>query len=72
MSLNADEIVDRRRLRRKLSFWRVIAVIVAVIAVVAVLGVAAGGGDGVRALPAADRPPLHRRLHQRGPAASSN
>lgn len=49
MSLNADEIVDRRRLRRKLSFWRVIAVIVAVVAVVALLGFAAGGGDGVRA-----------------------
>lgn len=48
MSLNADEIVDRRRLRRKLSFWRVIAVIVAVVAVVALIGVAAGGGDGVR------------------------
>jgi len=47
MSLNADEIVDRRRLRRKLSFWRVIAVIVAVVAVVALIS-SAGGGDAVR------------------------
>ena len=33
MSLDVDAMVDRRRLRRKLSFWRVVA-IVAVIAVV--------------------------------------
>jgi protease-4 len=36
MSLDADMIVDRRRMRRKLTFWRVIAVTVAVVAVVAV------------------------------------
>jgi len=34
MSFEADQIVDRRRLRRKLSFWRVVAVLVAIIAVV--------------------------------------
>jgi protease-4 len=34
MSLEADQIVDRRRLRRKLSFWRVTAVLVLIIAVV--------------------------------------
>jgi protease-4 len=34
MSLAADHIVDRRRMRRKLSFWRVVAVFVAVVAVV--------------------------------------
>ena len=34
MSLEADQIVDRRRLRRKLSFWRVLAVLVAIVAVV--------------------------------------
>jgi protease-4 len=33
MSLDADAIVDRRRLRRKLTFWRVSAVLVAVLAV---------------------------------------
>ena len=26
MSLDADLIVDRRRMRRKLTFWRVLAV----------------------------------------------
>jgi len=34
MSLDADQIVDRRRLRRKLTFWRVVAVLVAIAAVV--------------------------------------
>src|SRR5499426_1380347 len=36
MSLDADTIVDRRRMRRKLTFWRVLAVMVAICAVVAV------------------------------------
>src|SRR5271166_119913 len=35
MSLDADTIVDRRRMRRKLTFWRVLAVVVAIAAVVA-------------------------------------
>jgi protease IV len=35
MSLDADAIVDRRRMRRKLTFWRVSALTVAVLAVVA-------------------------------------
>jgi protease-4 len=35
MSLDADAIVDRRRMRRKLGFWRVAAVLVAVVAVAA-------------------------------------
>ena len=33
MSLDADAIVDRRRLRRKLTFWRVVAVVVIVLAI---------------------------------------
>ncbi|MDO8875506.1 MAG: signal peptide peptidase SppA [Pseudolabrys sp.] len=33
MSLDADAIVDRRRMRRKLTFWRVAAALVVVIAV---------------------------------------
>jgi len=33
MSLDADAIVDRRRLRRKLTFWRVAALVVLVLAV---------------------------------------
>ena len=36
MSLDADTIVDRRRMRRKLTFWRVLAVLIAICAVVAV------------------------------------
>src|SRR6185369_6724033 len=34
MSLDADAIVDRRRLRRKLTFWRVGAILVVLVAVV--------------------------------------
>ncbi len=33
MSLDADAIVDRRRMRRKLTFWRVVAALVVLIAV---------------------------------------
>jgi protease-4 len=36
MSLDADSIVDRRRLRRKLTTWRVLAVLLAIVAVLAV------------------------------------
>jgi len=36
MSLDADLIVDRRRMRRKLTFWRVLTVLVAIVAVVGV------------------------------------
>jgi protease IV len=35
MSLDTDQIVDRRRLRRKLTFWRVTTVLVALVAIVA-------------------------------------
>ena len=38
MSLDADLIVDRRRMRRKLTFWRVAAVLVAIAAVVGAAG----------------------------------
>ena len=40
MSLDADLIVDRRRIRRKLTFWRVVAVLVAIAAVVALAATA--------------------------------
>jgi protease-4 len=33
MSLDSDVIVDRRRLRRKLTFWRVLAIVVAIAAI---------------------------------------
>jgi protease IV len=36
MSLDADLIVDRRRMRRKLTFWRVLAVAVVIVAIGAV------------------------------------
>ena len=50
MSLDADLIVDRRRMRRKLTFWRVLAVAVVVIAVIAVARAMSGrvGGSGGR------------------------
>jgi protease IV len=48
MSLDADAIVDRRRIRRKLTFWRVSAVLVAVLAVV---GAAAILVPGSRLMP---------------------
>ena len=34
MSLDADAIVDRRRMRRKLTFWRVSALAIALLAIV--------------------------------------
>ena len=34
MSLDSDVIVDRRRIRRKLTFWRVVAGLVAIAAIV--------------------------------------
>lgn len=46
MSMTADQIVDRRRLRRKVTFWRVIGVL-AVIIVVGVVIAALAGRDGV-------------------------
>jgi protease IV len=44
MSLETDHIVDRRRMRRKLTFWRVVAVLIAIIAVVGVAGAFRGSG----------------------------
>ena len=48
MSLDADAIVDRRRMRRKLTFWRVSAVLIALLALV---GLAAALVPGSRLLP---------------------
>jgi protease-4 len=47
MSLDADTIVDRRRMRRKLSFWRVFAVLLAICAVVAVGAALRAPGTGL-------------------------
>ena len=46
MSLDSDVIVDRRRIRRKLTFWRVFAAVVAILAVVAIGVIATPGGRG--------------------------
>jgi protease-4 len=35
MAIRADELIDRRRLRRKLTFWRIAALVVVALAVVA-------------------------------------
>ena len=47
MSLDSDVIVDRRRIRRKLTFWRVAAVLIAIAAIVAVGLIAAPGRSGL-------------------------
>jgi protease-4 len=44
MSLDSDVIVDRRRIRRKLTFWRVVAALVAIAAIVTVGMVSTPGG----------------------------
>jgi protease-4 len=51
MSLDADAIVDRRRMRRKLTFWRVSALLVAL---VALMGAAVALVPGSRLLPRGD------------------
>jgi protease IV len=45
MSLDADLIVDRRRMRRKLTFWRVLAFLVAIVAIVGVAATLARRSD---------------------------
>ena len=46
MSMDSDVIVDRRRIRRKLTFWRVVAAVVAILAVAAAGIIATPGGRG--------------------------
>ncbi len=41
--LDADQIVDRRRLRRKLTFWRVLTVFVVIAAIGAVAAMSRQG-----------------------------
>src|SRR5260370_37263962 len=43
MSLDSDVLVDRRRIRRKLTFWRLVAALVAIAAIV-IVGVVAPPG----------------------------
>jgi protease-4 len=42
MALRADDLIDRRRLRRKLTFWRVAALAVAMAAIIAGAGLLTG------------------------------
>jgi len=45
MSFDADQIVDRRRMRRKLTFWRIVAVLVAIVAIGALAAALGRRGD---------------------------
>ena len=47
MSLDSDLIVDRRRIRRKLTFWRVAAAMVAIAAILIVALLVAPGRAGL-------------------------
>mgnify|MGYP000306632037 CR=1 FL=1 len=54
MPLDADHIVDRRRMRRQLTFWRIVAVLVTIAFVIGVgslgaqrAGLAVTGSDGI-------------------------
>jgi protease IV len=42
MSMTADQIVDRRRIRRKLSFWRVVGVLALILAILGGIAIIAG------------------------------
>ncbi len=46
MSLDSDVIVDRRRIRRKLTFWRVVSALVVIAAIVTIAVVATPAGRG--------------------------
>lgn len=62
MSLTNDYLIDRRRLRRKLSYWRIAAVVALIIAALAVYGRYGVGGAG----PAARLTPHIARLSING------
>jgi protease-4 len=47
MSLDSDIIVDRRRMRRKLTFWRFVTFLVAIMAVIAVAATMRGPGGAL-------------------------
>jgi protease-4 len=44
MSLDSDVIVDRRRIRRKLTFWRVVAVLLAITGIITIATLVSPGG----------------------------
>jgi protease IV len=45
MSLDADTIVDRRRLRRKVTFWRVVAILLVIGGIAAAVALSRPGGE---------------------------
>ncbi|MEA2993938.1 MAG: protease [Alphaproteobacteria bacterium] len=47
MSLDADHIVDRRRMRRKLTFWRIFTITLAILAIVGLAVVVNSPGAGL-------------------------
>ena len=49
MSLDSDVIVDRRRIRRKLTFWRVVAVLLAIAGIITIATLASPGGRNLLA-----------------------
>src|ERR1700751_4244538 len=49
MSLDSDVIVDRRRIRRKLTFWRVVAVLLVIAGIITIATLASPGGRNVLA-----------------------
>jgi protease-4 len=50
MATTADDLIDRRRLRRKLTFWRVIALLVAAVAIIGTAGALFGKEFGGRSV----------------------
>lgn len=44
-AIGADDIIDRQRLRRKLTFWRIVSIFVAFVGVIAVVAMVQSGSD---------------------------
>ena len=65
MAADAELLIDRRRLRRKLSLWRVLGIGGLIVAVGAVGYRVRAGTEGGFARAAADRPHLRLGLHRR-------
>lgn len=46
MSATADLVLERRRIRRRLAFWRILAIVAVVAAIIALIPYAGGAGHG--------------------------
>lgn len=51
MSMTADQIVDRRRLRRRVTFWRVVAFLAVIVVIGVAIAATVGGNNGGGLLP---------------------